>query len=207
MKPRLNSSKKWTSFPPEYLAQIQDVFSQAFAAHLGDSKLIIEGRLYPEEILLRVGYLESGRLKQNNFEVSMPYSPMEQSAVPKIHACIDAAASMMNEFFTSEEEVDFPRTWKAYEFEQNQIWLQYSTENTDLEAQANALLGEDSNDLVNEDLDDEDALTRAEDKIDTEEEGEEKDPAFEEDTDEVTDDEVPAKPSIFSGKRKKEDLH
>ena len=192
MNPRLKTSKKWTAFPAEYVTQIKQAFIESFQGKLGEDKLIIEGRIYTEEILLRVGLLEKGRLKQANFEVSMNYSTKAKDAVERIHDCIDAAASMMNEYIeTSEDEdVDFPLTWKEYEFNGRPLFVQYSTVNTDLEAQADALLGESANDLVQEDEEAQDALDVADEKI--EDESHEKGP------------------SMFGGgakKKKKSDLH
>lgn len=206
MNPRLKSSKKWTAFPKEYSDQIQAVFKENFEQYLDDADLIIEGRIYQEEIMLRVGYLEKGRLSQANFEISMNYSREKQDAVKRIHNCVDAAASMMMDYLENEGQVDFPYTWKEVPFQGNKIYMQFNTENSSLEAQANKLLGVDEEALVQEDVSDEeeDALARAEERIETERE--EDDVEFE--TDDEEDDEDPA-PRMFSGKskKKKDDLH
>jgi hypothetical protein len=166
MNPRLKTSKKSTAFPKEYLTQIEEVFSENFKAQLKGSQLIVEGRIYPEEILLRVGIREKGRLAQSNFEVSMNYSAKQKDAVERIHDCIDAAASMMNEFFQAgESEADFPRTWQEYEFNKRAVYLQFSTENSDLEAQADAILGKSFEQMVQEDAESEDALNVADEKV------------------------------------------
>ncbi len=164
MNPRLKTSKKWTAFPGEYLTQIQSVFAETFAKNLTNAKLVVEGRIYPEEILLRVGVLEQGRLSQANFEVSMNYSTQKKDAVERIHDCIDAAASMMNDYFESNGEVEFPRTWQEFEFNKNPLFLQFSTVNTDLEAQADALLGKSFEQMVEEDKASEDAEDHASEK-------------------------------------------
>ncbi len=67
--------------------------------------------------MLRVGYLEKGRLAQANFEVSMNYAREQQDAIKRIHNCVDAAASMMMEYFKNDGEVDFPYTWKEFPFQ------------------------------------------------------------------------------------------
>lgn len=163
MIPRLKSSKKWTSFPKEYSKQIQTVFNENFAQYLSNAEIIIEGRIYPEEILLRVGYLEKGRLAQANFEVSMGYTSEDQDTLERIHNCVDAAAGMMMDYLENEGEVDFPYTWKEFPFKGKKLFVQYSTENSDLEAQANKLLGLEESSLYHEvEEDDEDALSRAE---------------------------------------------
>lgn len=157
MQPRLKSSKKWTGFPSEYTEQIETVFKENFSKQLNTGKLIIEGRIYPEEILLRVGINQKGKLAQVNFEVSMDYNSNKKDAVERIHNCIDAAASMMLDYFESEGDVEFPRVWQEYPFQGHTLFLQYSTENTELESQANILLGEDkAQELVIEDETEED---------------------------------------------------
>ena len=190
MNPRLKTSKKWTAFPKEYQDQIQTVFKETFQKHLQNAKLLVEGRIYPEEILLRVGVLEQGRLSQANFEVSMNYSTKTKDAVERIHDCIDAAASMMNDYFESNGEVEFPRTWQEFDFNKKPLFLQFSTVNSDLEAQADALLGQSFEEMVQEDKDNEDALNRAEEKVEVDEK---------------------AEPTMFGGgkkkTKKKSDLH
>jgi hypothetical protein len=210
MNPRLKSSKKWTRFPKEYSDQIQAVFKENFAEQLKAAELIIEGRIYPDEIMLRVGYHEKDRLAQANFEVSVDYSQSEQNAIEKIHNCVDAAASMMLEYFENDGEVDFPYVWKQYPFQKGKIYLQFSTENSSLEAEANKLLGLEENEMLHEDVDDEDALTRAETSEelspprDEEEEGDE-DHEHDEAADEKDEDDKG--PRMFSGRSKKNKLH
>ncbi len=148
MSPRLKSSKKWTKFPTEYKKQIEEVFTQSFSEYLKNFKLIVEGRIYSGEILLRVGIVEIGLIKQANFEVSIDYSTKGNEPVERIHNCIDAAASMMGEYFESDGEVDFPLEWKEYDFDHQKLFLQFSSVNTELEDKANALLGENFDSLI-----------------------------------------------------------
>ena len=196
MNPRLKSSKKWTSFPKEYLAQIEGVFKENFADHLENADLIIEGRIYSEEIVLRVGHHQKDRLAQANFDISMNYSQNEQDAVSRIHNCVDAAASMMMEYFEQEGDVDFPYVWREFPFQGKKLFLKFSSENTALEAEANKLLGLDEDTMLNEETDDEDALTRAE-------QDEELSPPRDEDENEESDDEEERKPRMFGGKKPK----
>lgn len=213
MNPRLKSSKKWTGFPKEYSDQIQAVFKENFAQYLEEGELIIEGRIYTEEIVLRVGYLEKGRLAQANFEVSMNYSQDEQDAVKRIHNCVDAAASMMMEYLENDGEVDFPYTWKEFPFQGKKIYLQFSTENTSLEEQANKLLGVDDESLYHEEEESEDALSRAEQSEELSPPRDEDDFSEEdsegEEQDEESDEEEDRGPRMFGGKskKKKDDLH
>jgi hypothetical protein len=159
MNPRLKTSKKWTSFPSEFQKQIDEVFQQAFKEQLKNSKLIVEGRIYPGEIMLRVGVRENGALRQANFEVSMDLDLKQKNTVDRLHNCIDGAASMMQEYFDSlakddEEGPDFPLTWQEYDFNKQKLFFQFSSENSDLEAQANALLGDDLEDSLVQEIED-----------------------------------------------------
>lgn len=207
MIPRLKSSKKWTAFPKEYSDQIQGVFKENFAQFLDNAELIIEGRIYQEEIVLRVGYHEEGRLAQANFEVSMNYSQEQQDAVSRIHNCVDAAASMMMEFLENEGEVDFPYTWKEVPFQGKKVYLKFSTENSNLEAEANKLLGLSEDEMLHDTApeEDEDALSRAEqsEELSPPRDDEDYTEGSEEDEEKTSEDKGP---KMFSGKGKKQ-LH
>lgn len=147
MKPRLKSSKKWTSFPIELTEQIQSIFQENFEKKLEEGKFIVEGRIYPEEVLFRVGFSPSGRLFQANFEASAQYSEVEHTQ-DAIDLCLDATASMMEEYYASNERIDLPRNWGEYLFDKKKIYLQFSTINTTLESEADRLLGIDNSGLV-----------------------------------------------------------
>lgn len=163
MEPRLKTSKKWTTFPAEYLEQIQSVFNENFAQFLDQGSVLVEGRIYPEEILFQAGYLEKGRLKQVNFEVSVGYTQDEGHALSQIHRCVDAAASMLLEFLEEEKtSSDYPLSWKEVNFDNGSIFVRLTTENSALEKEADRLLGLANDEIVQEGGSDEDALERAE---------------------------------------------
>lgn len=163
MEPRLKSSKKWTRFPSEFEQQIADLFKGEFDGYLKESKMIVEGRIYSQEILLRVGFLPSDTIKQHNFEVSAQYDINKDSAQNCINDCVDMAASLMathiemskDDSLSDNEENELPRIWKEFSLNNRKVFAQYSTINSDLEAQANQLLGLDQDDLVHEDGDEE----------------------------------------------------
>lgn len=149
MNPRVPSSKKWTSIPNELCSQIREVFEENFADQSKNGQIIVEGRIYPNELLLRVGYLEKGRLKQANFEVSQDFDPNQQNALQLIHLAVDCAASMMGEFFDQAQELEsFPQEWQSFAVEKKMVFVRVSTVNSQLEAAADRLLSENSDDLV-----------------------------------------------------------
>lgn len=146
MNPRKKESKKWSSLPPELTGQIQSLFEENFKSQLEGKNLKVSGRIYPTEVLMRVGINNKGELRFLNFEVSVDHSTEKQNTLPQIHLAVDAIASLMLEYFDNGEDHEMPYAWQEYPFEKQKIWLQFSSENSDLEAEADKLLGLDDND-------------------------------------------------------------
>lgn len=165
MKPRLPTSMQWTPFPPEFTEKVHQVLGENFREATQRGEFLVEGRIYPQEIVMRVGYIEHGRLHQDNLEASMDYSMKteDQTAFKTIYACLDAIGSIFEEKFANpHEDFEFPLNWEAYEFDDQIVWMQYSTVNTRLEEEADRLLNSlDDKVLVQEDAPTEDALSRA----------------------------------------------
>ena len=155
MKPRKKDSKKWSQLPPELTKQIQAVFDENFKTQLDGKILKVEGRIYPAEVLMRVGINRKGELRYQNFEVSVEHDAKKQNTVLQIQLAVDAIASLMMDYFENDEDFEMPYLWQEYPFEKQKVWLQYSSTNTDLEREADRLLGlEDENSLLKETEDD-----------------------------------------------------
>jgi len=150
MEPRLKTSKKWTSFPAELTEQIREVVEVFFADYeVGNGKFVVEGEIYPEEVLLRVGINRPGQLRQDNFEASLQYDSQKDKALDLVHVMTDFLGEAWINFLEDEpEQEELPRQWQKNHFENREIYLKYTTNNSDLEAQANALLDADSGNLV-----------------------------------------------------------
>lgn len=181
LMPRLATSKKWTNLPLEFTEKVQIVFAEEFEPEAASGEFLVEGRIYPEEVVIRVGYLEKGRLKQVNFEASMDLPKRESDSVirdeselgedgsktmERLYICIDAVGSLLEEYFDLDadegEELDVPYRWKAYRFEGETVYLQHSTVNSRLEAEADRLLGLGDPNLVQDPGETDDALGKAE---------------------------------------------
>lgn len=148
MEPRLKKSTRWTAFPKDILTQIRQAFADSFKAQSKNGRFLAEGRIYPQEILLQIGYLENGRLKQNNFEISIEYVGGKDDIVKLIYLAVDVAASLMQDLFSAEDDSEFPKIWQEFELEGRKIYLQYSSANSALDAEADRLLGEQTDSLV-----------------------------------------------------------
>ena len=152
MTPRDPSSKNWTALPLEFREKAALVFIQNFKKESEEGEFFVEGRIYPNEIVMRAGYIEKNRLKQTNFEVSMEHSPSEK-ALDKLFHGIDVLGSVFETHFEHlrEEEiddVDYPVNWQEFDFDDQQVHLRFSTANTRLEAEANKLLGVDDGEAL-----------------------------------------------------------
>ncbi|MCM2353483.1 MAG: hypothetical protein NDI63_07670 [Pseudobdellovibrio sp.] len=196
MNPRYKVSQKWTAFPPEFSEQIRSVFVQNFEKQLGKTmSLSVDGRIYQKEITLRIGLHSKGELKHFNFEASVDLPPNpandENKIFETISVAVDALASLVAEYFENDQDIELPYTWTESTFEGKKVWVQHSTENPDLEAEANKLLGLADDDGVLKNAEDE----KSEDVLD----------ATEEEFDEFAEN-LSSEPQMFK-KKKKDDLH
>lgn len=147
MTPRLESSKKWTPLPTELAGQIVSALKDNFKELAKTGEFIAEGQIFPSETLMRLGYLEGGRLIQINAEVSCQYDFEKDNITKILHLCIDCAASLLASYFDNPEQ-EIPREWKPQKFEKRDVFIQFSTINTNLEQQADKLLGDIQSELV-----------------------------------------------------------
>ena len=167
MDPRKEKGR-WTAVPKDYIKQVTNALRDSFADEVKSGKFIVEGRIYKDELLLRMGYLEKGRIRQVNFEMSMDFKPGKDDTLKLLNLAVDVGATMLEELFSSESDDDFPRTWQPFEVEGRTVHVQFSSENSELDEKANAILGATDEHLVKEasaDDDDEETLKVLKKKI------------------------------------------
>lgn len=143
MNPRLPNSKQWTQIPQEFLQNIRSTLKSLWGENHKDLEFLAEGRIYPGEMIVRIGVLPKGRLTQNNFEISKEIET-KQPLMEQLTQCFDASMALAEEFISAGEAANpglYPRTWKEFKFENKNMFFQYSTENSALESEANRLLG------------------------------------------------------------------
>jgi hypothetical protein len=178
LKPRLKTSKKWTKLPEELLQQISSVCCENFKEEAKKGTFIANGQIYAEELLFQLGYLEKQRLRQINFNVSIQFDVKKENALQLIHIAIDCAGSLMANHF-EEQGDESPTEWEKITIENKVLYHCFTTENSQLEAEADKWLGKLKDDLVGE----------SEDAIDD-------DDLF----DDTTETEAPTKPKSKTGK-------
>ena len=153
MEPRLSTSKKWTPVPEDYKNQVLNVLKTSFVDETKRGEWVFEGRIYAEELLLRVGFLENGRLKQLNFEISIQFKAGKDNVHDLLGLAVDVGASLLEDAFKSEDDADFPKIWQEFVVERRPIYIQYSAVNTKLEEEADRLLGLNQDGLVRQSTD------------------------------------------------------
>ncbi len=173
MQPRRPDSKKWTALPAEYLDNVRSVVKQQYETVLSTVEVISEGRVFDKEIVLRIGFLPQGRLKQHIFEVSFDIPEAKDNSLPKLNGALDFLGTLLNEFIEkngfdeNEYEAELPVLWKPMVIDKNVFHFQYSTVNSKLETLADEWLKKVDASLVHEnaldtDVNDQDAYNFAE---------------------------------------------
>ncbi len=144
IQPRLISSIKWSLLPVDLQSHIREAFELEYKTSLPTVKWHISGRIYPEEVVLHIGYGHSNDLKQNHFYVSTQIKS-DQKTTEIIYSLVDILHSILSENLTSNHPIELPRQWKKLTSPpcQFEVYFYYSTENFDLENQADLLLGQD----------------------------------------------------------------
>lgn len=157
MKPRKEQSiaKQFQPLPKDFCDLAEGTFKDAFKDKMQDFGLQINGRLYPEEIVVRLSLAKKSDLKQHNFSVSVDHTQEMSNALDQMHLGIDILASFLEDYLEANaagEELDVPLDWHNYEVEGQQIYLIYDSDNDSLETKANELLGiTEETELVDED--------------------------------------------------------
>ena len=141
MQPRLKTSKISTDLPKDLMAQIKEIFVETFSDHLKKSQVIAEGRIYSNEVLLRVGATQGKQLKQINFSVSIDYKQGKDQVMNLVQVGVDVLATLFDDYFANEDDNDLPRQWTELNADGKKLYILYSTVNDQLENEADKLLG------------------------------------------------------------------
>ncbi len=156
MQPRRTDSKKWTVLPKDYLDNVQTTVKSQYENELSNVEVISEGRVFEKEMVLRIGFLPIGRLKQYNFEVSFDIPEAKDHTLTKLNNALDFLGTLLNEFLAkngfedSDYEAELPVLWKPMTIDKQVFHFQYSTANTKLESLADEWLNKMDSALVNE---------------------------------------------------------
>lgn len=150
-----SEKKKYSSTPEDLNNLIKETLVESSDAALETEtqKVNVRGRIYPEEIILKVSINEGGALRCHNFSGSMDHDVDAGDIIDRMQNLMEALSSMISEYFDAEGDIDMPLDWHEYDFENRKLHLMYSTENDEIERQAEALLGDEFKEQAEEDND------------------------------------------------------
>jgi hypothetical protein len=140
MEPRLKNSVKKTDLPLDYIKMVKDVIGKNFKKYLKDLTVVVEGAIYTEEVLVRIGFRAKKGVKQMNFEASVMYSLKTKNIMDQIYLALDGLGAMIDQYFQAEGDLELPTLWTEFVLDQRPVYLQTSTENSELEDEANKIL-------------------------------------------------------------------
>ena len=145
------------NLPKDYLKLVEDLFNKNFNKNLNiekgsKEKFIVQGEVYPDELVLIVALKNPGTLRMTTCYASVDYPPptvtskASSEMVQKgVNMCVDAVASFFNTFFTDGRPVDYDleyrQGWTPVEIEKNvRVYLKINRDNPELDAQADEFL-------------------------------------------------------------------
>lgn len=156
MDPRLPQSKAWTALPEDFKTQVVEILGTHFQEQAQKGKFMLDGKIFKNEILMRIGYLEKNVLRPVQFDLSIDYDSKAGQPMKFFENLVDLGASLLQAYFKNPDE-DFPYEWHGLDFEGKTIFLKRDTTNQELEDIANQLLGETQDqELIHGDLESDD---------------------------------------------------
>lgn len=146
MEPRNSGSTKhkYQPIPGDFLKLVQETFKEKYTSFLEDKTLIVDGAIFPEELIIVVGIRNKDeRLRQINFECSMDYvNDEDHKVLEKIHLSVDALDAMFAEYVEAKGDLEMPKAWTEFDFETEKVYLKSSHNNIELDKLADDFLRE-----------------------------------------------------------------
>tara|TARA_B100001248_G_scaffold262141_1_gene256308 strand:- start:1534 stop:2031 length:498 start_codon:yes stop_codon:yes gene_type:complete len=146
-----SSGKKFEVIPPDFCALTEKTILETFAALLRNHSVKISGRIYPEEIVVRLSIFEGDSIRPENISVSLDHDMEKENAMEQIHLGIDVIASALQESM-GEEDMEKPLDWHAFEVEGQDVFIMFDRIHDDLEKQADELLGDSEENIDEEEI-------------------------------------------------------
>lgn len=163
LSPRNEENKSFSLLPPELLETILEIFKDTFQEESTKGDFFCLGQVHQGEILLRLGYVEKGSIKQVNFDTSIDVEPNEPHVTDLLDELIVGTKELFINYFKNKNLEDFSYYWNPLETSKNHaIFYKYDATNTQLEAEANKLLGEENLDssLIHGDMEESEEIEK-----------------------------------------------
>lgn len=155
--PRNPESKKSIHMPADFDKEISSLFISEFKENLAENQsLSLKNLLYETEIICSLNLKTTKQLKQQVFEVSIDYTPLEEvnqasteqedisEQSNKIQHLLSFAVDYLSlclDTFLKENKTPSSQ-WTKVDFQKQVLFIRHHTSNLDLEEQANKLLGD-----------------------------------------------------------------
>ncbi len=146
MTPRDEKNTAYTTFPEELLIAVQDHFTEEFLNEAESGDFFSFGRIYQNEIVLRVGYLKKGSISQVNFDTSTESSNSQAGIITSIEDLVFGTKELFVDYFKNKNLEHFSYHWNPLN-SSSKVHYKFDATNTGLESQADALLGEELADM------------------------------------------------------------
>lgn len=142
MKARKVSSNpaRKQKLPPDSTKVIKDVVAKNFKTFVKDKNVKLDGDIYMDEIVIMLGFQNKNGIKQVNFLASADHDMKKKNTMEQIYLAIDALGSMISQYVEADGDIELPTEWTEFDFDKKKVYLKFDTSNTDLEAEADALL-------------------------------------------------------------------
>lgn len=164
---RKRQTKRPTALPKEFLKTVSDLFHKQFKSKLGGSTFLVNGNLYPEELVLCVSLSHPKTLQSASMHISNSLAKNvaenPEKVTEQLKSMVDVAASWFSQCFSAgsglesvlEEMKDAVTTWQEFEWEEQQLFVLLNRTNYTLERAADDFLKkqgfkDDGDDLMDE---------------------------------------------------------
>src|SRR5690606_8882432 len=106
MRPRneLSFTKQYQPLPKDFCDLAEVTFKETFGESMGPKSLKITGRIYPQEIIVRLSIGGSSDLKKHNFSVSVNHDMESSTAFDQMHLGLDILASFLDDFLLAQKQ-------------------------------------------------------------------------------------------------------
>ncbi len=135
-----STAKLKQELPKDSIKLIREVIEKNFPQLSKDNEVVVKGQLFPQEILLLIGFRKKEGIKQSNFLSSIDHNLKKKNTMSQIYLSVDAIGSMIQQFVEADEDIELPGDWTEFSLEGQKIFMRFDTANTELEEKANLLL-------------------------------------------------------------------
>ncbi len=149
--PKNKRNTAYTPLPTELLTAIKNNFKEDFEKHGNKGSFFTFGRVYQGEIILRIGYVKKNSLMQINFDTSIQTINSKLSVIESLESLVFSTKELFIDYFKNNNLEHFSYHWNLIN-EKSNVFYKFHSTNTELELQANILLGEEKTPSSKENL-------------------------------------------------------